>query len=202
MKELLERVSNIEELGLSERIELVKELISKSEFVGSGGDSDCVYTTVKLLKHEVILFSTHYEALNPNYTITESLYRNFCKQIAGVEVEAIEEEVIQPLALLNTSICTTCGTYKLVDLTLEQAKELVAENKDNLLSAIGHDSTAEIMSEILEVPVLVNRIQFTQEAEQKALVFKILGRAKEGQILDRAAVEEIGYKFQLFERLN
>ncbi|MCI7343028.1 MAG: YddF family protein [Fusobacterium necrophorum] len=201
MKELLERVSNIEELGLSERIELVKELISKSEFVGSGGDSDCVYTTVKLLKHEVILFSTHYEALNPNYTITESLYRNFCKQIAGVEVEAIEE-VIQPLALLNTSICTTCGTYKLVDLTLEQAKELVAENKDNLLSAIGHDSTAEIMSEILEVPVLVNRIQFTQEAEQKALVFKILGRAKEGQILDRAAVEEIGYKFQLLERLN
>ncbi|CAL7896322.1 STIV orfB116 family protein [Fusobacterium necrophorum] len=202
MKELLERVSKIEELGLSEKIELVKELISKSEFIDAGWDGDDVYTTVSLLAHKVTLYSTHYEALDPHYPINYDLYRNFCKRIINVEVEAIEEEVIQPLALLNTSICTTCGTYKLVDLTLEQAKELVAENKDNLLSAIGHDSTAEIMSEILEVPVLVNRIQFTQEAESKALVFKILGRAKEGQILDRAAVEEIGYKFQLLERLN
>ncbi|CAL7871051.1 DUF1874 domain-containing protein [Fusobacterium necrophorum subsp. funduliforme] len=106
------------------------------------------------------------------------------------------------LALLNTSICTACGTFKLEDLTIEEAKEIAKRNKNNLLSAIGHDSTAEIMSEILEVSVEVNRIQFVQEVGQAALVFKILGRAKEGQILDRKAVEEIGYKFQLLGRID
>lgn len=202
MKELLKRISKIEELGLSEKIELVKELISKSEFLDADGDSDYVYTVVKLLAHKVILFSTHYEALNPNYNITESLYRNFCKQITGVEVEAIEEEITPPLALLNTSICTAVGTYRLTDLALEQAKELVAENRDNLLSAIGHESTAQIMTELLDVQVQVNRIQFAQESNQKAIVFKLNGRAPEGTILSKSEIEEIGYKFQLLERLN
>ena len=41
------------------------------------------------------------------------------------------------LGLLNTSIVTTTGTYKMVDLTLAQAKDLAQANKDNLLSAIG-----------------------------------------------------------------
>ena len=106
------------------------------------------------------------------------------------------------LALLNTSICTATGTYKLVDLTLKEAKELVAENKDNLLSAIGHESTAQIMTELLETSISVNRIQFVQENNQKAIVFKLNGRAPEGTILSKKEIAAIGYKFQLLEKID
>lgn len=106
------------------------------------------------------------------------------------------------LALLNTSICTNEGTYRLTDISLEQAKALVSDNKENLLSAIGHDSTAQIMTELLEIPISVNRIQFAQENNQKAIVFKLNGRAPEGTILSKSEIEAIGYKFQLLERLD
>lgn len=106
------------------------------------------------------------------------------------------------LGLLNTSILTTEGTYKLIDITFEQAKDLIASNKDNLDSAIGHASTAEIMTTLLDVPVELNRQFFSQQPGQQALVFKLNGRPEEGKILSREEVEAIGYKFQLLERID
>ena len=48
---------------------------------------------------------------------------------------------MEKLAILNTSILTTVGTYELKDITLEQAQDLVHNN--DILSAIGHQSTAD-----------------------------------------------------------
>lgn len=98
------------------------------------------------------------------------------------------------LALLNTTICTNDGIFEVRTITLEQAKQLAQNNE--LLSAIGHDSTAQIMTELLEVPVSTNRIQFAQELGQTALVFKLKGRAPEGVILTKEEIEEIGYEFK------
>lgn len=106
------------------------------------------------------------------------------------------------LALLNTSILTTEGAYTLKDISLEDAKNLTQQNKDNLDSAIGHMSTAEIMTMLLGDKVEVNRQMFTQQIGQKALVFKLSGRPEEGKILSRDDIEQIGYKFQLLERIN
>lgn len=102
------------------------------------------------------------------------------------------------LALLNTSILTTAGTYNLEDITLEMAKELVSGNE--LDSAIGHASTAEIMSTLLEEDIPVNRQMFQQQEGQQALVFKLSGRPEEGKILSAEEIEQIGYKFQLLTR--
>lgn len=104
------------------------------------------------------------------------------------------------LALLNTSILTTAGSYNLTDITLEQARQIVADNAGNLDSAIGHQSTADIMTTLLGVDVSVNRQMFTQEVGQQALVFKLNGRPEEGKILTAAEIEAIGYKFQLLSR--
>ncbi|XGU48360.1 STIV orfB116 family protein [Fusobacterium necrophorum subsp. funduliforme] len=79
---------------------------------------------------------------------------------------------------------------------------MVAQNRDNLLSAIGHESTALIMTELLDAQVQVNRIQFAQENNQKAIVFKLNGRAPEGVILSKEEIEAIGYKFQLLEKID
>jgi hypothetical protein len=70
------------------------------------------------------------------------------------------------------------------------------------LSAIGHESTAQILSDLLGIDVPVNRIQFAQQEEQTALVFKLQGRPPEGKILTREEIETIGYKFQILRRIK
>ena len=104
------------------------------------------------------------------------------------------------LALLNTSILTTAGEYHLTDITLDEARNLVKKHRDNLNSAIGHASTADIMTALLSVKIPINRQMFIQEVGQRALVFKLNGRPEEGKILTVEDIEQIGYKFQLLYR--
>lgn len=103
------------------------------------------------------------------------------------------------LALLNTSILTAAGNYTLTDITLGQARQLV--DGAEIDSAIGHASTAEIMTTLLGADVPVNRQMFAQAVGQQALVFKLNGRPEEGRILTAEEIEKIGYKFQLLERI-
>lgn len=109
---------------------------------------------------------------------------------------------MKKLALLNTSILTTAGEYRLTDITLNEAKALVKNNRDNLDSAIGHASTAEIMTTLLESDINVNRQMFMQDVGQRALVFKLNGRPEEGKILSAEDIEQIGYKFQILDRIK
>lgn len=100
-----------------------------------------------------------------------------------------------PVAVLNTSIVTSDGTFVLETISLDEAKALVADPAE-VLSAVGHEATSQILTELLGVAVPVNRIQFAQAAGQVALVFKLHGRAPEGVILDRNEIEAIGYSFK------
>lgn len=109
---------------------------------------------------------------------------------------------MEKLALLNTSILTTAGAYRLIDITLDDARRIVSDHAGNLDSAIGHQSTAEIMTTLLGTEIPVNRQMFTQEVGQEALVFKLNGRPEEGKILSSEEIEEIGYKFQVLLRLE
>ena len=102
------------------------------------------------------------------------------------------------LAVLNTSILTTTGTFELQDITLQEAQQLVKDNE--ILSAVGHQSTADILTTLLGTEVPMNRILFEQETGQKALVFKLNGRPEEGKILTQEEIEEIGYKFQMLTK--
>ena len=103
------------------------------------------------------------------------------------------------LALLNTSILTTTGRFELKDITLEEARNLVTENE--ILSAVGHQSTADILTTLLKTEVPMNRIMFEQETGQKALVFKLNGRPEEGKILTAEEIHQIGFKFQLLTKI-
>ena len=103
------------------------------------------------------------------------------------------------LAILNTSIITAFGSFSYTPLSLGDAQDMVALS-DDVLSAVGHQSTAEILTELLDTDIAVNRIQFSQSVGQKAIVFKLKGRAPEGKILDREEIEAIGYEFGLLTR--
>lgn len=101
---------------------------------------------------------------------------------------------MKKLALLNTTIATVDGIFEVKTIDLEKARKLAQSHE--LLSAVGHESTAQIMTELLGVNVPVNRIQFAQEEGQTALVFKLKSRPPEGVILNREEIEKIGYEFK------
>ena len=103
-----------------------------------------------------------------------------------------------PIAILNTSIVTTDGTYTLTGITLEQARALVAESPID--SAVGHESTAALLTTLLGVDVPTNRQLFAQQVGQTALVCKLNGRPPEGKVLALEDLETIGYSFKILER--
>lgn len=102
-----------------------------------------------------------------------------------------------PIAILNTSILTAEGTFSLQKISLSEAKILAS---GEIISAIGHESTAQIITKLLGVDIPMNRINFEQKVGQKALVFKLKGRAPEGVILTEEQIEEIGYDFFILTR--
>ena len=108
------------------------------------------------------------------------------------------------LTLLNTSILTDYGTFTYRSLSLDEARESVREFQQAgkmIQSAIGHHSTAELLSTLLEYFVPVNRMEFKQSLNDVALVFKLRERAPEGKILTLDEIEAIGYEFGLLTRI-
>ncbi len=112
-------------------------------------------------------------------------------------IQYVLNEKPLPIAILNTTILTADGDFSLKTICLDEAKALIQDKE--ILSAVGHDSTAQILTELLEVDVPLNRIQFTQQSGQKALCFKLNGRPQEGAILSIEEIEKIGYEFKLLE---
>jgi len=104
------------------------------------------------------------------------------------------------ITLLNTGVLTSYGTFDFQPISLLEAKELVENAEIN--SAIGHAATAEILSELLEIDVETNRVEFLQSIGETAIVFKLKTRIAEGKVLDRAEIEEIGYEFGILRRLK
>ena len=104
------------------------------------------------------------------------------------------------IVLLNTTIVTTDGDYSIKTISLEKARELIKGIE--VLSAIGHQSTADILSELLEIPISINRIMYTQEVGDIALCFKLNGRPEEGKILTAEEIEEMGYEFKTMIRIS
>ena len=63
------------------------------------------------------------------------------------------------LAILNTTIATCDGVFEVKTITLEEAKRIVKNNVENLDSAVGHQSTSDIMTTLLENKIETNMQQ-------------------------------------------
>ena len=105
----------------------------------------------------------------------------------------------QNITLLNSSILTIYGEFRYSPLELEDARHLVREAGE-VQSAIGHASTATMLSELLDYPIEQNRMEYQQQPGEAAIIFKLKSRPPEGAILTREEIEEIGYEFGILER--
>ena len=105
------------------------------------------------------------------------------------------------LYLLNTTVipCGSDGIWEVATLPLASAKSLLARTSPatTYTSAVGHESTAAIMSELLGVQVPVNRIQVAPALNDKLLCFSLKQRAPEGVILSVPEIGELGYEWVL-----
>ncbi len=102
------------------------------------------------------------------------------------------------LAVLNGAVITNLGAYVAFPIPLESAR-LLAHSME-IESFIGHESTAKTLSKLLKRPIEYRREELNQNVGQMALVFKLMKRAPEGQVLTKKELEEIGYEFLIVYR--
>ncbi len=108
--------------------------------------------------------------------------------------------MIKRLVLLNAPVLTSFGAFEFTQITTDEAKEII-RNAAQVISAIGHAATAEIMTELLDYTVETNRIEFFQTTEDAALIFRLKKRIGEGRVLNREEIENIGYEFGLLTKI-
>lgn len=101
--------------------------------------------------------------------------------------------------IFNTTILTTPGlTFHSEVIDAARAQRLVAPLPGReVISAIGHESTAQIASAVLGRKVEVNRVAASMQDGDLAVCVKLRGRAPEGAILTREQVEAIGFDLVL-----
>lgn len=100
----------------------------------------------------------------------------------------------QPIAILNGAIITADGEYSCRTISLEEARELV-QSAPGIISAVGHEATAEILTDLLEIEIGLNRINFHQKTGQQALIFKLNSRPPEGVILSGRKLKSLAINF-------
>ena len=118
---------------------------------------------------------------------------NLSLQIKEVEKEEGYDKLhMGKVVFANFPYVSTYGEFHYSPLSIEEAKQLISDAY-GIESAVGHQATAEIISELLDVNCPVNRIQYEQPIQDVMIVFKLNKRMPEGEILDRQTLEEVGF---------
>lgn len=99
------------------------------------------------------------------------------------------------VSLLNAAIVTTPGyLYQVDKITLAEAVSII-DKADAIISAIGHQSTAAVVSILVGKEIPMNRINYQQIPGDIAIIFKLKTRGPEGVILSIEEIEQLGYEF-------
>ena len=78
---------------------------------------------------------------------------------------------------------------RIVKITEEEAKQWLKNNK--FVSAIGHKSTAKIISQKLGIEVKSNRIMIKMKKGDKAIIFQLLQRLPEEKVLTEEEIKQL-----------
>jgi len=101
--------------------------------------------------------------------------------------------------VLNAPIITSYGVYRFTRLEPEAAKKLLLKG---FVSAIGHESTARLMGEIIGIDIPFNRITIHMEVGDKAIAFWLLNRPGEAQVYSRRDLAAHPFELGLLERVS
>ena len=83
------------------------------------------------------------------------------------------------------------AVIRLRRISVEEAKEFLS--KHEFISAIGHQGTAQLLSELLSIPIPVNRITVQLEQGDIFIAFMLKQRLPEGAVLSKEQLEKLDY---------
>lgn len=104
------------------------------------------------------------------------------------------------VTILNSSVLTEFGTYTYTHISLEKAKEMLL--KEGYHSAIGHEGNAILLSKLTDLNIPFNRIEYRQNKNETALVFKIKKRLNQVQTVGADELSITEYEFGLLKRID
>jgi len=85
---------------------------------------------------------------------------------------------------------------KVSEISLQEAKNILS---GGFISAVGHQATADILSKLLDIPVLFNRIEVKLQKGDVLIVFQLLKRLEEGKVLTEEEIKSLPYKIMKVE---
>jgi len=77
---------------------------------------------------------------------------------------------------------------KVKKISLEEAKKILSSG---FVSAIGHASTAQLLSQMLNMEVPANRVEIKLAPGQLLVVFQLMARLQEGKILSQEELQQL-----------
>ncbi len=104
------------------------------------------------------------------------------------------------LYIMNAPVLTSFGYFSFVVLDWGVAEQMLKHIE--WTSAVGHQGTAEILSEILKTEILMNRIEVEMEEGDKAIVFWLRKRLPEGTIATKEQLLKADYTIALMHRIH
>lgn len=94
--------------------------------------------------------------------------------------------------ILNSAVLTAFGEYEFREVTAEAVTNML-RNSD-FVSAVGHQPTATILSQVLGMEIPHNRIQISMQPGDQAIVFRLQNRLPENSHLTVQAAKELLYE--------
>jgi hypothetical protein len=99
--------------------------------------------------------------------------------------------------LLNSPVLTAFGEWSFKPMEVSEARKKV---QVGFTSAIGHETAAQFLKELLAVEVPTNRIAITMEVGDQAIVLRIKERLPEGKVLSCTEMDRIPFELGLLHR--
>jgi PIN domain nuclease of toxin-antitoxin system len=85
---------------------------------------------------------------------------------------------------------------KVRKLDVDEVKKIIEKE---FVSAIGHVSTAEVLSKLLNKKITANRIQVKLQEKDIAIIFQLMMRLDEGRILSEEEIAKLPFVFYSVE---
>jgi hypothetical protein len=103
--------------------------------------------------------------------------------------------------ILSAPVLTDWGTYVFCEGSKQNIEEITRRmTRDGFISAVGHEGTAQLLSQILGISIPTSRISVKMETGDIAVVFRVLERLPEGRVLTKEELEKVPYSLGIMTK--